>query len=156
MNETAAVVVRVEGGYAWVEAEGPGHACGACASRSGCQSGRAASVLDGIHNGGGRQLLRLPNTIGARPGDAVVIRAAEGLVLRAVWLAYGIPLLLALGGALLVSHLTGSEPLAAAAVPAGLAAGVLLMRRRRLESRNTQPILSLGLKDSTHFIVRGP
>jgi len=77
-------------------------------------------------------------------------------VLRAVWLAYGIPLLLALGGALLVSHLTGSEPLAAAAVPAGLAAGVLLMRRWRLESRNTQPILSLGLKDSTHFIVRGP
>lgn len=146
MNETAAVVVRVEGDYAWVEAEGPGHACGACASRSGCQSGRAGSVLDGIQNGG-RQLLRLPNTIGARPGDAVVIRAAEGMVLRAVWLAYGIPLLLALGGALLVGHLTGSEPLAAAAVPAGLVAGVLLMRRSRLESRRAEPILSLGFKD---------
>ena len=156
MNETAAVVVRLEGAYAWVEAAGPGHACGACASRDGCQSGRLGAVQDGILNAGGKQLLRLPNTIRARPGDAVVIRAADGMVLRAAWQAYGIPLLLALGGAVLAVELTGSEPLAVIAVLFGLGGGALFMRRQGLESGEVEPILSLDFQHSSNLIVRGP
>lgn len=147
MNQTEAIVVRLEGRYAWVEAAGPGAACGGCAQAGSCGSSTLGDALD---RPGGRNrkplLLRLPNTIGARPGDAVVIRAADGMVLRAVWLAYGNPLLLALGGALAGTALTGSEPVALLGMLAGLGIGVAWLRWRGLEARRNEPILSLDFK----------
>ncbi|NWG29939.1 MAG: SoxR reducing system RseC family protein [Rhodocyclaceae bacterium] len=146
MNQTEAIVVRLEGRYAWVEAAGPGAACGGCAQAGSC--GTRMDSAPGQAEGRGRKpmLLRLPNTIGARPGDAVVIRAADGMVLRAVWLAYGIPLLLALGGALAGTALTGSEPVALLGMLAGLGIGVAWLRWRGLEARRNEPILSLDFK----------
>ena len=157
MNETAAVVVRLEGPYAWVRASGPGPACGGCARQEGCgTTGLDSSLLDDTSGKTRRQqLLRLPNAIHARPGDAVVIRAAAGMVLKAVWRAYGVPLLLALGGALLATGLTGSEAAAVAGMLVGLGGGFLLMRRQGLDSARAEPILSMGFKESSVISPKG-
>ncbi|MDP1605461.1 MAG: SoxR reducing system RseC family protein [Rhodocyclaceae bacterium] len=147
MTETAGVVVRLEGDHAWVRAEGAGSACGACEQQGGCQSAGMGSVLDGVlGRGQAKQLLRLPNTIRARPGDTVVVCAAEGAVLRAVWLAYGIPLVLALAGAIIFSALTGSELAAVAGMLIGLLGGYFVMRRSGLDSGRPEPILSINFK----------
>ena len=150
MSETDGVVVRTAGDLAWVRASGPGHACGACASRGACRSALIGTSLDGEAE---PSLLCLPNVIGANAGDAVVIRAREGLLLRAVWLAYGLPLLLALLVAMIVLELTGSEPKAIAGMLLGLSGGFLFLRHVRLDSRHTEPILSMDFK---HTFVRGP
>lgn len=150
MNQMEAVVVRLEGQDAWVRAAGPGAACGGCAQSGSCAHGAVGETLDQALGKGRKPLLiRLPNTIGARPGDAVVIHAADGMVLRAVWLAYGIPLLLALAGALVANALTGSEPLALAGLLSGLAAGMLWLCRHGLEARRREPILSMDFKRDT-------
>lgn len=145
MNETSGVVVRLEGDYAWVRAAAAGKACGACSQRQGCAGANLGVALDGMGEGRER-LLRLPNTISAHPGDVVVIRAAEGAVLRAVWLAYGMPLLLGLLGALAGQAWFGGEVFALLGMLAGLAAGFLLMRHKGLVSSRTEPILSIGFK----------
>ncbi|MBA3033482.1 MAG: SoxR reducing system RseC family protein [Gammaproteobacteria bacterium] len=153
MTETNGVVVRLEGDHAWVRAEGAGSACGSCGQKGGCQSVGMGSVLDGLP--GSQQttrLLYLPNTIHARQGDVVVICASEGALLRAVWLAYGIPLLLALAGAIALSWLTGSEVAAAAGMVAGLLGGFFFMRHRGfkcLDPNRTEPILSINFKHTT-------
>ncbi len=152
MTETDGVVIRLEGDHVWVRAECAGNACGSCERKSGCQSAGLGSVLDGLSGGKQTtQLLRLPNTIHARQGDAVVICASDGAVLRAVWLAYGIPLLLALTGAILMSFLTGSELASAMGMIAGLIGGFFIMRRRgveQLDSSQMEPILSMNFKRS--------
>lgn len=148
MNETDGVVVRIEGEYAWVRTEGAGHACGACASRQGCSSAAAGGAFDGsiLDKQQSARLLRLPNTIRAHAGDAVVIRAADGMVLRAAWLAYGVPLALALGGAALAVELTGSDGIAAASALLGLGAGFFALHRRGKASGAAEPILSIEFK----------
>ncbi len=148
MIENAGVVVRLEGDYAWVQAEGEGAACGACASKGGCQSAATASVLEGALGQPARRLLRLANTIQARPGDAVVICVADGIVLRAVWLAYGVPLLLALAGAMVFVSVTGSELAAVTGMLCGLFGGYLIMRRSGFSPGRAEPVLSMNFKRS--------
>jgi positive regulator of sigma E activity len=156
MNESDATVVRLEGQYAWVQAAGPGPACGSCAQKGGCSTSGMGDILD---EAGGKarkpQLMRLPNTIHARPGDAVIIRAADGMVLKAVWRAYGLPLVLALGGAMLAMVLTGSELVAIAGMLLGLAGGFFLMRVKGLDSSRSEPIFSMTFKHSSVFSVKG-
>lgn len=155
MNETDATVVRLEGHHAWVRAAGPGPACGSCAQQGGCAASGMGDLLDGA---GGRgsppRMLRLPNTIRARPGDVVVIRAADGMVLKAVWRAYGVPLGLSLGGALLAAGITDSQLAAIAGMLLGLVAGFLLVRQRGLDSSRAEPILSMSFKQSSVISVK--
>jgi sigma-E factor negative regulatory protein RseC len=145
VHETSGIVERVDDGHAWVRAEGAGSACGACGRRDGCATAGTGSVLDGALGRPG-QLLCLPNAIRARPGDAVVIRVADGAVLRAVGLAYALPLLLAFAGAFALLALTGSEAGALFGVLAGLAGGFVVMRRRGLERARGGPILTMAFK----------
>ncbi len=156
MNETDAKVVRLEGTHAWVEAAGPAPACGSCAQQGNCRTAGMGGILDAA---GGKQrkpvLLRLPNTIHARPGDAVVVRAADGMVLRVVWRAYGMPLFLALGGALLAAALADNELLVLAGMLLGLLGGFLLMRLQGLDPARSEPILSMRFKQSSVISVKG-
>ncbi len=147
MSKTDGVVVRLEGDHAWVRVESAGNACGVCAQKGGCQSAGMGSVLDGVlGQAPAAQLLRLPNPIHARPGDAVVVCAVEGAVLRAVWLAYGIPLVLALAGAMILNALTGSELAAAVGLVCGLIGGYFVMRSKGLDSGRPEPIFSINFK----------
>lgn len=136
MNETEGRVVRVEDGHVWVQAHEVAGPCGSCARKQGCH---AQDVSEG-------RLLRFPNSIRARPGDVVLIRAEDGLVLKAVWAAYGMPLLLGLGGALVALEFTGSEVAALVGVVLGLASGFFLLRMRRLDCAGSAPMLSISLK----------
>lgn len=141
MNESDGVVVRIEGDFVWVRPASPGHACGACASRSGCAA--SGSLLGSTD---APKLLRLPNAIRARLGDAVVIRAADGVILRAIWRAYATPLLLAIGGAMTLLYLTGSEGAALAGMLLGLAGGFLVLRHGHRSA--TEPILTIAFKNN--------
>lgn len=148
MNETAGVVERVEGEHVWVRATGAANACGACARKEGCGTAGMGSVLDKAL-GRPTRLLRLPNTIHARPGDAVVVCSADGQVLRAVWLAYGLPLLLGMAAAMLLLAFTGHELAALAGLLAGLAGGFLIVKRRGLDVARGEPIFSIAFKQSS-------
>lgn len=136
MNAVDGVVVRLEGEFAWVKTRGPGSACGACSRKEGCGAQSDAESL-----------LKLPNPIRAHPGDAVMIEAADGVVLRAAWLAYGLPLLLALVGAGGAMGLTGSEGIAVVAMLCGLVAGFAWLRYRRCDPGHSSLKMSMDLKN---------
>lgn len=122
MNETPAVVARAEAGYAVVEAR-PAAGCGRCEAAGGC----ASAGLGRLFSAAPRRF-RVRNPLGARPGEQVVLAVREGALLGAAATAYGLPLLLLLGGAMLGAALAASPGLrdlyAAAGAAAGLAAGV--------------------------------
>lgn len=152
MNEMEGVVERLDGSFVLIRAAGPGPACGACAQKEGC--GSAGALDDALGKSRKLQMLRLPNTIGARPGDSVMIRAADGMVFKAAWRAYGMPLVLGLLGALLAS-MSGKDWASLGGLLAGLAAGFLLMRIKGLEAGRPEPILSISLKKSSVITVKG-
>lgn len=152
MNEMEGVVERLDGNFVLIRAAGPGPACGACAQKAAC--GSSNMLDDALGKTRKPQMLRLPNTIGARPGDAVMIRAADGMVLKAVWRAYGIPLALGLLGALLAG-ISGNDWATLAGLLAGLAVGFLLMRIKGLEAGRQEPILSISFKQSSVITVKG-
>lgn len=149
MNESEGIVVRVEGTRAWVRPLGAGSACGGCAQRSGCATAGAVAMSEGAAVSGPTRLLCVPNGIRAGAGDAVVIRAADGTVLRAAALVYGLPLLLALAGASSLLAWTGSEAAALGGLLAGLAGGFLVARRRALDVARGEPIFSIASKQSS-------
>ncbi|MDP1524744.1 MAG: SoxR reducing system RseC family protein [Rhodocyclaceae bacterium] len=141
MNEIDGVVVRVEDDFAYVSTAGVASACGSCSSRGGCGS---ADVELGAQKKA--HVLRLPNLIHARAGDQVVIQAAQGAVLRAVWWVYLLPLLLAVVGAAGLLAMTGNEMVALLGLLVGLAAGFLGLRRQKPSCNSRQPILSIAFK----------
>lgn len=91
--EQEAVIARVAGKHAFLEVGGGG--CGQCHETGGCQSG----VLGRLFGGKPRQF-RILNSIGAVPGDHVIVRVAEGATLLAALLAYVLPVLSLLVGAI--------------------------------------------------------
>jgi len=88
-------------------------------------------------------LLRLPNTIGAKPGDAVSVCSAGGSVLRAAAIVYGLPLFLAFSGAMLLDGRGFGEAGGVLGLLIGLAGGFFLVRRRHLAGKADLPILSI-------------
>jgi positive regulator of sigma E activity len=88
----------------------------------------------------------------AREGDVVVLRVANGLVLRAAWRAYGMPLLLGLSGAALMRFASATEGGALIGLLIGLAAGFWILRRRGLDSTANEPIWELAAKGSLRHL----
>lgn len=124
MLETRAVVTKIEGTEALVEAV-QGGGCGQCGGSKGCGSGKLSQMLCVRP-----RVFRVRNQIGANVGDEVWVAVADGTVLRGALTLYGLPLFLALGGALLGAHWAGAtgtrDAGAAIGVVAGLSAGFLL------------------------------
>jgi sigma-E factor negative regulatory protein RseC len=120
MIEQEAVVVRVEGGQAFVEVGRDG-GCGRCHETGGCQNGILGQLF-----GSRPRLYRIANGIGAMPGDRVVVGIAEGATLRAAVLTYVLPLSGLLTGAVAASTMVadGDAPAVLGAI-VGLAIGVL-------------------------------
>lgn len=121
-----AVVARVEGGQAFVETGGQGTGCGRCREAGGCQSG----LLGQLFRTKPRQY-RIDNSIGAVVGERVIVRIAEGAMLGAAMLAYGLPVLSLLLGALVGAAQAESGQSDAATglgALAGLTAGILCGR----------------------------
>jgi len=104
MIEQTAVVVAVAGDMAEVEAE-VRSACGTCNAEGACSTALLARYF-----GRKRPLIRVYNGIGAEPGDRVVVGMPEGQMLAASVLAYLMPLVGLIGGAI-----AGAETARAAA-----------------------------------------
>jgi sigma-E factor negative regulatory protein RseC len=107
--EQEAVVARVEGDLALIEVGGVAGGCGRCHEAGGCQSGLLTRLFRPEP-----KLYSIVNSIGARPGDRVVVRVRDGATLRAAALAYVLPVLFLIGGAALGTALGGAGDGAAA------------------------------------------
>lgn len=141
-NEAAGVVVRIENDHAWIEVDRQG--CGQCSGKTACGSG-----LLGLHGQSRRYCL--PNDIGARVGDGVVVSLPTGSVLKSALLAYAMPLTCGLGGALLTTQAGGGDLLAAAALVAGIGGGWLFLHGMR---SSREPLARMSFKPQNLFSSR--
>jgi sigma-E factor negative regulatory protein RseC len=126
MLETRAVIVRIEGQHALVQAS-QASGCEHCSGK-GCGAGKLSRMFCS-----NPRLFKVGNPINAGVGDEVVISIAEGSILRGIGLVYLLPLLLLVTGAMLGSHwaeFPGQlDGYAAAGAMLGLAAGFAIARQ---------------------------
>ena len=124
MIEERAVVMDAGDGHAWVEIQRRS-ACGACAASGGC----GTAVLGKLWSGR-RIRVRAIAEEPLRAGDEVCVGLADGVLLRGALLAYSLPLLLLLAGALLGQMAfagAGEEPVVLSGA-LGLGLGFLAVR----------------------------
>ncbi len=118
IEETATVVDATED-YIWVEAKARS-ACSTCGSQSGCSTS-SLSKLFGVR----QQLIRLPNALGSRIGEQVVIGVEDQVMVTASLAAYILPIVLMLAAAIAADSAGLSDQQAAAGAVAGLLLGLL-------------------------------
>ena len=94
------IVRALDGEKALVEVEQGG--CGRCHEEGGCGGQQLTQMFCS-----GPKTYQADNTIGAAVGDKVVVATAPGSVRRTANLAYGIPLIGAIGGAMVGMRLGG-------------------------------------------------
>jgi sigma-E factor negative regulatory protein RseC len=112
--------------------------CGSCKTADACQEG-----LLGLSAGPRRY--RLKNQIGARVGDRVDLTVAEGALWRAALASYGMPVLLAMGGAAVGQSLAADSG-AVSGMLTGLGAGLFLLRRKEFRARRDAGMFSLHVQ----------
>jgi len=142
MLETRAIVVRLQGDEAFVEAKGGG-GCGHCDSEKGCGSGK----LSQLFCSNPRQF-KVKNEADASVGDEVQITLAAGVLLRSAVLMYVIPLALLLGGGMLAtswgSDAASRDGYAALGALVGLIGGFVLAKwlsKRQMVMAVASPII---------------
>lgn len=124
MLEQTAEVIHTASDGVWVQAVEPS-GCGTCGGQ-GCSSRRIAELFQ-----------RKPRNflvdcdLALAPGDRVVIGIAHGSVLKSAMRAYGLPLGLMLGGALLAQAVQPGDGAALVGMLIGGAVGWLLARGGR-------------------------
>lgn len=137
MTESDAVVVRIEGDYAWVDIRSN---CSSCSS-AGCGLGSSRRMAS----------QRVRNDIGARVGDPVTLAVPEGAVLRAALFCYLLPVALALAGGASGMAMAGEAGSVVGAL-LGLAGGWSALRvfDRR------EPELRMTIKNAVVQLQRNP
>lgn len=138
MSRCDAVVVEASGREVWVEVPGRAPSCGSCTNTNACQDG----FLD---RSAGLRRYRLENSIGARVGDQVKLTVAEGVLLRAALLSYGLPVLLAIAGAAVGQTMAGDGG-GVSGTLAGLFVGLVLLRRKEMLARRSGKLFSLDVQ----------
>jgi sigma-E factor negative regulatory protein RseC len=139
MTENEAVVISLDGSDAYVDVNA---ACSGCEQKTGgC----------GLGDGKGKRPQRVPNKVGAKVGDKVILSIPDGLVLRAVLHCYLLPLALAFVAALLGMAVAG-DPGAFMGGLVGLIAGWLALRR----VGHREPLVTMRLKDPVVYFHRNP
>lgn len=144
MIEQDGRVLAVRGELAEVEGQRQS-ACGGCAAHGAC----GTSLLERFF--GRRQpILTARNPIGARPGERVVLGVPEAALVEAAFVAYLVPLLAmiagAIGGDYLAAHLAPdlAGGIALLGAVSGLAAGLWRLARfsrRRGNDARYQPVI---------------
>jgi sigma-E factor negative regulatory protein RseC len=125
MTETEATVVALSGNDAIVRTESQG-GCGRCHEPGGC-GGQSLSQMFCAKP----REYALPNTVQAAVGDKVVLGVPEGVLNRTAMLAYVLPVVGVLLGAVLGRAWAGSNSAAVTGAALGLFLGWLWLRRRR-------------------------
>jgi sigma-E factor negative regulatory protein RseC len=144
MPTETARVVAVEADALWVETVHRG-TCGSCAAKKGCGHALLDRGLDSRRG----HIRILPGTLavsGFKVGDQVRIEIPDEIILRASLIAYGLPLLGMLAGALAaVNGLPGNADVVAVfGAATGLLLGYALVRRhgsRHCRDPAFQPVL---------------
>lgn len=121
MKSEGTVVALDSQGQALVALDPRPASCGGCQSREACSSSLLAP--------GDERQIRLVNRIGARVGERVTVVVAAGTVLKASWLSYLVPGLLALAGAI-VGQAMGGDEAAVGGTIAGLMTGFVYLSWR--------------------------
>lgn len=144
MLEQHAIVLKTEGGKAWVEARESG-TCGSCGS-GGCSTRRLADLF-------GRRERAFPvdNVLQAKTGERVVIGIPPGALWKSAFRLYGLPLLLLFAGGLLGQH-TGGDPGAVAGAAGGLLLAALAQKFLGF-ARAFQPVM-LRRADEFSFVAK--
>lgn len=125
MIEQSATVLRVENDNVVIEVRRQ-TACGSCSAKAGC----GKSLLDNVFKIK-PLLLSIPNTIGARENDDVIVGLNESAILQASFFLYFFPLLIMIVSAIITSYLFSNiypELFSIIAAIAGLFAGGKLSR----------------------------
>lgn len=141
--EVEAVVRRIEDRHVLVELTENVGSCGRCEAPGGCRSARLSELF-----GPSCRSFRLPNTINARPGERVIVRIGEGVMLRTALMVYLLPVLLLLLGAAFGIGLGGASDADGAALIGGAAGAVAALPviagylRRRGRGGELQPSLA--------------
>ena len=128
MTNCDAVVVETAGSQVWVEVPARPSACSNCKTPDICQSD-----LLGLSAGPRRYLL--DNPIGAKVGDRVSLTIADGTLWRASVISYVLPVVLAIGGAVIGQSIAG-DAWAMLGSLIGIGAGLALLRRDELRARH--------------------
>lgn len=131
MNESEAIVRRLEGDHAWLDLRS---GCDACGESGGC----------GLSDGKGKPLQRLRNDIGARVGDTVILSVPDGIVLKAVLYCYLLPLAMVLGMAA-VGMALAHEVGALIGAILGLLSGWIVLRRAGIRLARPTMRLKTGI-----------
>lgn len=149
MIEETALVTRIDGGFAELEAQ-RNSSCGGCGAKSTCGTAALAGVL------GKRSLsMRVANTLGLRVGERVVIGLQAEVLTHLSLVAYLLPLAAMIGGAVAAEALVGiwfplwTEPAAILAGLLGIAGGLVWLRHytRRLEQDGRYQVVLLRRAD---------
>jgi len=137
MVEAQGQIVKIDGDFVWVETEIKS-GCNRCSARSGCGTGILSGVL-----GRRRPQLRVPNSLGAKVGEAVVVAVEESGVVTGSLLLYLLPLFMMIFGAVTGDTLSGEGGaiiLAALGLMSGFWVAKVLTRGAAV-SRQLRPVL---------------
>ena len=124
----------------WVEIPQRAPACGSCISSGACHTG--------LSGNGGTRRYKMLNRIDAKVGDRVSFGVAEGTLLRASWVSYLLPAILAIVFAVLGQSASG-EFGAIAGTLGGLVIGFFWLRRAELLAQQSGGMLSLERPETT-------
>lgn len=134
MLEQHARVVQSSGQGIWVEAMEPS-GCGVCGGQ-GCASRRIAELFQR-----GPRHYPVESQLPVSPGDKVIVGIPEGSLLRNAFFLYGMPLMLILGGALLLQlWFPGDLGAVTGAVLGVFVAGAFIALASR-KRRSAQPVV---------------
>lgn len=138
MLETPAVIVGTDERTALVKADyGGGCGSGMC-SKGGC----GTAVLGRIFSSNPRGPMRVGNPIQARLGERVIVGVEEGTLLRTTLLAYLLPLLMLVVGALGArAWFPGGDTAGALGALGGLMVGWAAARTLGRRVSGTQPVI---------------
>ncbi len=90
----------------------------------------------------------LPNTLGAKQGDRVVVDLSPKRVIQASLLAYAVPLLLLIGGVLIGSRIADWAGLALGIAACGIGYLILRIVEKKSKKKNSfQPRMTRVLED---------
>lgn len=133
MIEQTAVVIRLDGQFALVEAQRES-SCGQCNAKKGCGTGM-------LENSIGRRAMQMKalNQCDAQPGDEVIVAVPEKGFIKSAFVTYFLPLLFMLLGAVVAQQLSINSGWAyqdiAALAGAGIGFAVALLLLRRYSQR---------------------
>lgn len=124
MIEAKAVVVKVSDGRAWVEVSDRQDGCGRCDEPGGCRSIKMAYAVRPA-----KTVFSVPDEIGVREGEAVVLRMEDGAPLKGALVSYGLGAVCLIGGAAVGHGLSsGNDLFALIGAGVGLALAVIVNR----------------------------